>query len=95
VNCVCCIALEINSSNWYQHLKITEVNEEIRKIINKIEKRNPSEDRLSEINRLMIGSPHHGQLIDSQPSKDGHLSSRNAEIIIEVTRSLKDTYCLK
>ncbi|KAL4103574.1 hypothetical protein QTP88_018935 [Uroleucon formosanum] len=29
------------------------------------------------------------------PSKDGHSGSRNAEIIFEVTRSLKNTYCLK
>ncbi|XP_029341297.1 peroxidase-like [Acyrthosiphon pisum] len=29
------------------------------------------------------------------PSKDGHSESRNAEIILEVTQSLKNTYCLK
>jgi len=95
VNCVCCIALDINSTNWYQHLKITEVNEEIRKIISKFDRRNLSEDKLSEINLLINKSPLHGQLIVSQPSKDGHLASQNAEIIIEVTRSLKNTYCLK
>lgn len=95
MNYVYCIDLGINSTNWYQNLKIHEVNEEIQKIVKKIEKRILPENMLSDMNRLIIGSPFHGQLIDSQPSEEGHSVSRNAEIIIEVTRSLKNTYCLK
>lgn len=89
------IALEINSTNWYQNLRISEINEEIRKSVVEIENRYRWEDILSDANRLTIGSPFHGQLIDSQPSKDGHTGSRNAEIVIEATRTLKNKYCLR
>jgi len=88
----CCTS----SSNWYQKIDISDVNKEIQKAVKIIENRYRSEDIiLSNISRLIIGSPVHGQLIDSMPSKDGHSASRNAEIIVEVTRSLKNTYCLK
>ncbi|XP_029341799.1 peroxidase-like [Acyrthosiphon pisum] len=88
--------LVINSTNWYLQLDISDVNDEIQKAVERIENRYRSEDIiLSNVSRLTIGSTVHGQLIDSMPSKDGHSESRNAEIILEVTRSLKNTYCLK
>ncbi|XP_060858578.1 peroxidase-like [Metopolophium dirhodum] len=88
----CCMG----SDNWYKQLDISQINNEIRKAVERIDKRYRSEDIiLSNINGFTIGSPVHGQLIDSMPSKDGDLGSRNAEIIFEVSRSLKDTYCLK
>jgi len=90
------LGLVINSTNWYLQLDISDVNEEIQKVVDRIENRYRSEDvLLSNINHLIIGSPVHGQLIDSMPSTDGYSASRNAEIIFEVTRSLKNTYCLK
>ncbi|XP_060859778.1 peroxidase-like isoform X3 [Metopolophium dirhodum] len=88
--------LVINSTNWYLQLDISDVNDEIQKAVDRIENRYRSDEiLLSNVSRLIIGSPVHGQLIDSMPSKDGHSGSRNAEIILEVTQSLKNTYCLK
>ncbi|XP_029341375.1 peroxidase-like [Acyrthosiphon pisum] len=83
------------TENWYLELDISDVNQEIQKVVEIIENRYRSEDIiLSNISRLIIGSPVYGQMIDSMPSKEGHSGSRNAEIIYEVTRSLKNTYCL-
>jgi len=91
-----CIGLVINSTNWYLQLDISDVNDEIQKAVERIENRYRSEEIiLSNVSRVIIGSPVHGQLIHSMPSKYGHSGSRNAEIILEVTRSLKNTYCLK
>ena len=84
------------TENWYLELDISDVNQEIQKVVEIIENRYRSEDIiLSNISRLIIGSPVYGQMIDSMPSKEGHSGSRNAEIIYEVTRSLKNTYCLR
>lgn len=44
---------------------------------------------------VKTGSPSHGQLIDSQPSMDGHLASRNAEIIIKASYYIMHKHCLK
>lgn len=91
-----CIGLVINSTNWYLQLDISDVNDEIQKAVERIENRYRSEEIiLSNVSGVIIGSPVHGQLINSMPSKDGHSGSKNAEIILEVTRSLKNTYCLK
>ena len=86
--------MEINSTNWYQRLKVSEVNEEIKNSVELLKNRSQSEDILSDINRLVIGSPYHGQQIDYQSSKNEHSKSHNAEIIIEATRNLRKTYCL-
>lgn len=86
----------INSENWYLKLNISEVNEEIQKVIKRIQNRHRFEDEiLSYFSPLKLGSPVHGQLIDSMPSDEGRSGSRIAEILIDVTRSLKNTYCLK
>jgi len=87
--------LEINSTNWYLNLKIFDVNEEIENVVKELEKKYRSEDVLSDISSLILGSQIHGQLIDSQPSKHGLPESRKAEIILGVTRNLKNTYCIK
>jgi len=72
------------------------VNEEIQKVIERIENRYHLEDKiLSNISSFTLGSPVHGQLINSMPSNEGHSGSQIAEIITDVTRSLKNTYCLK
>jgi len=90
------IGLVINSENWYLQLNISEVNEEIKKVTKRIQSRYRLEDEiLSYFSPLKLGSPVHGQLIDSMPSDEGRSGSRTAEIIIDVTRSLKNTYCLK
>lgn len=44
---------------------------------------------------VKIGSPTHGQLIDSRPNIDGHLASRNAEIIIKASYYIMHKHCLK
>lgn len=90
------IALVINSTNWYTNLKIYDVENEIQKSIEQIHNKVFPEDLLSEINySLEFGSPFHGQLIDSQLSKDGLSENRNAEINFEVSSNIKNTYCLK
>jgi len=91
-----CIGLVINSTNWYLKLNISDVNEEIQKVIERTQNRYRLEDKiLSYISPLKLGSPIHGQLIDSMPSDEGRSGSRIAEIITDVARSLKNTYCLK
>jgi len=89
------IALEINSTNWYLNIRIPAVNEEVVNVIDELNKRYHSEDIISEISRLTVGSPNHGQMINSQPTKVGISGSRNAEIIVDVTRNLKNIYCKK
>lgn len=52
------------------------------------------EDSLSYANvDVKTGSPSHGQLIDSQPSVDGHAASRNAEIVIKASHYIMNKYC--
>lgn len=77
------------------NIRIPAVNEEVVDVMNELDKRYRSEDLLSEISRLTVGSPNHGQMIDSQPTKVGISGSRNAEIILDVTRNLKNIYCKK
>jgi len=76
-------------------VRIPEVNEQIVDVIDEHDKKYLSEDVVSDISRLAAGSPNHGQLIDSQPTKVGISSSRNADIIVDVTRNLKNIYCKK
>jgi len=86
------------TSEWYQQLDnfASDIEREIKNVVERIENRQRSEDIiLSNISRLPIGSPVYGQMIESMPSKEGHSGSRNAEIIYEVTRSLKNIYCLQ
>lgn len=54
------------------------------------------EESISHANvNVKIGSPSHGQLIDSRPTIDGHLASRNAEIIIKASYYIMHKHCLK
>lgn len=41
------------------------------------------------------GTPSHGQLINSKPSLEGQLESRNAEIIIKASQYIMSNYCLR
>jgi len=85
----------INSTNWYLNIRIPAVNEEVVDALEELDKRYRSEDVLSDISRLVLGSTNHGQLIASPPTKAGISGSRNAEVIGVVTRNLKNKYCLK
>lgn len=41
-----------------------------------------------------VGSPSHGQLIDSMPSMETNIESRGAEIVIKASTYLVNTYYL-
>eukprot|EP00102_Acyrthosiphon_pisum_P020780 XP_016657990.1 PREDICTED: E3 SUMO-protein ligase PIAS4-like [Acyrthosiphon pisum] len=85
-----------NESNWYEHLDISKINKEIKKVVERIDNKYRLEDIiLSKISGFTIGSPVHRQLIDSMPSKNGESGSQNAEIIFEVTQNFKNKYCLR
>ncbi|XP_025192716.1 uncharacterized protein LOC112592779, partial [Melanaphis sacchari] len=84
--------------NWYRNLKIYEIEEEIQKNIERMNFNRFNEDFIiTQISdHLKIGSsPFRGQLIDSQPSKEGNLKYRNAELLVAISRSIKSAYCLK
>jgi len=81
-------------TDWHLRISIDDVNQETQKVVERIENEYRSEDiMLSNISRLTIGTPGFGQLIDSMPSKEVYAGSRNAEIIYEVTRGLKNKFC--
>jgi len=82
-----------NYYDWQYHLKTSELNEVIKTAVERVESRYRSEDIiLSNVSRLIIGSPAHGQLIDSMPSKEGQSASRTAEILIEASTILRQKY---
>jgi len=77
-------------------LQPEKINEAIQTAVEKIESRYRFEDSiLSNGSRLTIGSPAHGQLINSMPFKNGQSASRIAEILIEASTQLRNTNCLK
>ncbi|CAI6354745.1 unnamed protein product [Macrosiphum euphorbiae] len=87
----CCIG--DRPTFWHTYLKTSQLDEAIKTAIDKIESRYRSEDIIiSNVSRLITGSPAHGQLINSMPSKNGHSASRNAEILIEASLHLIDSY---
>ncbi|XP_029348712.1 peroxidasin-like [Acyrthosiphon pisum] len=78
---------------WYRDLKTSRLDEAIKIGVEKVENRYRSEDIiLSNVSRLTMGSPAHGQLIESMPSKNGHSASRTAEILIEASKHLRNSY---
>lgn len=84
----CCIGYD-----WHLNLKISELDLAIKTAIDKIESRYRSEDIiLSNVSRSISGSPAHGQLINSMPSKNGHSASRTAEILVEASSQIRNKY---
>lgn len=85
-------ALDSNSSKL--HLTSQDLENAIQYGTQQINMLSRHEDSLSyaDVN-VKIGSPSHGQLIDSQPSVDGHIASRNAEIVIKASLYIMNKHC--
>lgn len=84
-----------SSSNQLLNLKTEDLESAIQYGTQQINMLSRHEDSLSyaDVN-VKTGSPSHGQLIDSQPSVDGHLASRNAEIVIKASHYIMNKHCL-
>jgi len=88
--------VDTDLSKQFQNLKNEDLENAIQYGTQQINMLSRHEDSLSHANvNVKIGSPSHGQLVDSQPSTDGHLASRNAEIIIKASQYLMNKHCLK
>lgn len=86
--------LAIDSSNQFLNLKTEDLENAIQYGTQQINMLSRHEDSLSYADvHVKIGSPSHGQLIDSQPSIDGHLASRNAEIVIKASHYIINKHC--
>ncbi|KAF0755550.1 Uncharacterized protein FWK35_00023600, partial [Aphis craccivora] len=84
-----------DSSNKFLNLKIQDLENAIQYGTQQINMLSRHEDSLSYADvHVKIGSPSHGQLIDSKPSIDGHLASRNAEIVIKASHYIMNKHCL-
>ncbi|KAF0746289.1 Uncharacterized protein FWK35_00020149, partial [Aphis craccivora] len=84
-----------DSSNELLNLKIQDLENAIQYGTQQINMLSRHEDSLSYADvHVKIGSPSHGQLIDSKPSIDGHLASRNAEIVIKASHYIMNKHCL-
>ncbi|XP_022164640.1 peroxidase-like [Myzus persicae] len=83
-----------DSSNQFLNLKTQDLENAIQYGTQQINMLSRHEDSLSYADvHVKIGSPSHGQLIDSQPSIDGHLASRNAEIVIKASHYIMNKHC--
>lgn len=88
--------IDTDLSKQFQNLRNEDLENAIQYGAQQINMLSRHEDSLSLANvNVKIGSPSHGQLVDSQPSTDGHLASRNAEIIIKASQYLMNKHCLK
>lgn len=86
--------VDVDEANTFVNLKIQDLENAIQYGTQQINMLSRHEDSLSYANiDVKIGSPSHGQLIDSKPSIDGHLASRNAEIIIKASHYLVNKHC--
>jgi len=84
------------SPGWEHRIRDYEFVEAVEASFKTVEKMHRLEDIiLSNVSRLTIGSPAHGQLINSMPSENGHSGSRIAEIMIEATRYLMYRVCAR
>lgn len=87
--------VDADGSNTFINLKIQDLENAIIYGTQQINMLSRHEDSLSHANiDVKIGSPSHGQLIDSKPSIDGHLASRNAEIIIKASHYILNKHCV-
>jgi len=76
------------SKDWYRNLKITDLDRYIQLIIR------TNENRQAGIYYdMVIGSPDHGQAIDSQLYEEFYSAYWHAEIITQVTAHLKTVEC--
>lgn len=87
---------DIQSSPQLLNLKVQDLENAIQYGTQQINMLSRHEDSLSfsDVN-VKIGSPSHGQLIDSQPSIDAHLASRNAEILLKASQYIMNKHCLR
>lgn len=86
---------DIQLSQKLPHLNFQDLENAIQYSTQHINMLSRHEESLSysDIN-VKIGSPSHGQLIDSQPSMDAHLASRSAEILLKASQYLMNAHCL-
>lgn len=91
-----CDYIDNDLPKHFQNLRIQDLENAIQYGTQQINMLSRHEDSLSyaDVN-VKIGSPSHGQLVDSRPTIDGHLASRNAEIVIKASQYLMNKYCLK
>lgn len=88
--------IDIDSPKQFLNLKTQDLEDAIQYGTQQINMLSRHEDSLSYADvHVKVGSPSHGQLIDSQPSSDGHIASRNAEIAIKASQYLINKYCLR
>lgn len=84
-----------DSSKPLLNLKADDLESAIQYGTQQINMLSRHEDALSYANvNVKTGSPSHGQLIDSRPSADGHLASRNAEIVLKASHYIMNKHCL-
>lgn len=89
------MVIDSNSFKQLLHFDNQDLEDAIQYGTQQINMLSRHEDSLSyaDVN-VKIGSPSHGQLIDSQPSVDGHLASRNAEIVIKASLYMMIKHCI-
>jgi len=88
--------IDTESSKQFLNLKSQDLENAIQYGTQQINMLSRHEDSISYADvYVKIGSPTHGQLIDSQPSINAHLASRNAEIVIKASHYLMNKYCLR
>ncbi|VVC41836.1 Hypothetical protein CINCED_3A019850 [Cinara cedri] len=86
---------DTDSSKQFLSLRKEDLENAIQYGAQQISMLSRHEDSLSYANiNVKTGSPSHGQLIDSQPSMDGHVASRNAEIVIKASHYIMNKHCL-
>lgn len=86
--------IDNKTSKQFLNLKIQDLENAIQYGTQQINMLSRHEDSLSYANiNVKVGSPSHGQLIDSRPSIDGHLASRNAEIVLKASHYLMNKHC--
>jgi len=81
--------LMIESTKWYLNLKTEELEQYIQTVVlDFIRRESGSHDY-----RMEIGSPDHGQLIDSQLSEDVYSIYRHAQIISDASSFISNREC--
>jgi len=85
--------LKIKRTDWYLHLKTKELDDHIQTAVRHFE-----ELEMMDINyrfklSMDIGSPEHGQLIDSHLSEELYSLYRHAQIISEASVFIRYKEC--
>lgn len=90
---VCIDGLNIKSTNWYLNLKTEELEQHIQTVISEIIQHESDVNLDYTYSIMEIGSPDHGQLIDSQLSEDVYSIYRHAQIISEASSFISNREC--